>query len=550
MTRVQRILLAAVAFCVFALAASWWAVSAYADRKARMMLGDSREFFVQMVENSLDSVLWYAGVLAAYRLDYSPTPRSVEEMRQLADVLYVDELTVVGTNGIAVASNYGEYVGFDWHTTPETAAYLTLLDPQSKLYKLMQPFRPCVIRHENYRKFGGVVFTNRLGFVQVGYSMERLVNTLAEADTEAFGRWKFGRYGRFGGVDRDGDGIPDPDSARGTDRAVGEVDKLSIRDDTWHRLTFPFAGRLFYAEVPDREFGDQRNAGFALVAAVIVLIVSVFAVILVRLQRSSEKLEQLHREADARTAADLLIAHTIQMSSLPNAATFHPGPRTFGLDAVMLPAREVGGDFYDFFALADGRIACVVGDVSGKGVPAAMFMLMAKNAVRQALHGQDDPARAMADANETLCQDNQAQMFVTIFLAVLDPFSGEVAFVNAGHNRPFVVRADGAVERLDLRGGRFLGLFPGLAYRVGTLRLGTGDRLFLYTDGVTEAQNATKRLYGEPRLRELLASRPHDLCAAVREDVARHVADAPASDDLTLLVLNWRGRSNSNLPPR
>ncbi len=542
MKRIRNLLIASFALGIFALAGAWWAVCAYADLKAKQELSNSRDAFVQRIENTLDGVLWYAAELAADMLDHEAKPREEAEMRKIADTLGLDELTVVGTNGIAVASNFKEFVNFDWHTTPETMAFVELLSPSNPMTKLTQPFRQCVIRHNHYLKFGAIVFPGRSGIVQVGYSMERLVNTLACSDAKAFGSWTFGRYGRFGAVDRNSDKIPDPVPQQiAAAWPMGRIRKIAGADGVWTRMTFPFAGHLFYAEVPEREFGDERNAAFLLAAAVIVALLSVFVTLLVRLRLSSLRLEKLHSEATVRAAEDLRLAHTIQMSTLPRASVFNPECLAYDLEALMLPAREVGGDLYDFFVLADGRIAFVIGDASGKGVPAAMFMLVAKNAIRQALHGQGDPCEAMSAANAALCADNEAQMFVTMVLGVLDPVSGTITYVNAGHTRPYVIRHDGSVERLELRGGRLLGLFSDLSFCSGTVRLMPGDRIFLYTDGVTEALDAQRRLYGAERLKSMLEKNSDDVCNAVRSDVAEHVNGAAASDDLTMLVLSWWG---------
>jgi len=174
-----------------------------------------------------------------------------------------------------------------------------------------------------------------------------------------------------------------------------------------------------------------------------------------------------------------------------------------------------------------------------------MFMHVALNTIQTGFRAVNAVTEAVVGINNYLCEHNEAQMFVTAWFGVLDPATGEVEYVNAGHNRPYVVRKDGRVERIDGRGGLFLGMFPRRSYRSHILKLESGDRLFLYTDGVTEAMDAARQPYGAARLERLLATNSADLCKAVKADVDAHVADAERSDDLTVLELTWYGQ-----PPR
>ena len=303
---------------------------------------------------------------------------------------------------------------------------------------------------------------------------------------------------------------------------------------------FDYRGYRYVAFLPKNYCYAQRNAAFVVTAMVLGAILFLFAYVLVRLARASANLEKLHAAADARTAADLALARTIQMSALPSAEGAFLERLEFSLFAECRPAREVGGDFYDFFHLPDGRLAFLVADVSGKGIPGALFMMEAKNVLKNCLVEFADVAEAVAEANRRLCAGNRAELFVTAWVGLLDP-TGTFEYVNAGHNRPFVRRADGMVEKVTGKGGRFLGMFEDAVYRANVVRLRPGDVLYLYTDGVTEAMNAKGELFGENRLRAELAARRRRIKTAVDE----FVAGAEQSDDMTNMAIFWHGSAET-----
>ena len=273
----------------------------------------------------------------------------------------------------------------------------------------------------------------------------------------------------------------------------------------------------------------------------------------VNARKRSERALQLEREAAAKTAGELGAAHRIQMASLPTAAQAFPGERRFALDALLEPAREVGGDLYDFFMLDRDRAYFMIGDVSGKGLPASLFMVVAKALSKSiALRGGSDMAGIMNAANVELLRENPEMLFVTSVAGILDVASGEVVLCNAGHDAPRRVGLDGRVERLQPADGPPLCVIDDFEYPVQRYQLRPGDCLCLSTDGITEAMNEAGELYGNERLDQLLAGlasqrragRELDAAAilhAVREDVRAHVATAQPSDDLTLLVLCWNG---------
>ncbi|QLA20758.1 SpoIIE family protein phosphatase [Desulfolutivibrio sulfoxidireducens] len=250
-------------------------------------------------------------------------------------------------------------------------------------------------------------------------------------------------------------------------------------------------------------------------------------------------------KAKERMESELKIAKNIQMSFLPKRFPPFPDISHFDLHAALAPAREVGGDLYDFFLLDETHLFFSVGDVSGKGVPAALFMAVTKTLIKGNAESDTDPADILTKVNAELCVDNEQLLFVTMFCAILDFTTGELVFSNAGHNPPVLLRADGATEFLALPRGVFLGVMDEAVYRTGRITLAPGDALLVYTDGVTEAMNEAEQLYSSARLLDLLrAANRTDatgLTNTVMESVLAYEGDAPQADDITVLGLVYKG---------
>ena len=251
-------------------------------------------------------------------------------------------------------------------------------------------------------------------------------------------------------------------------------------------------------------------------------------------------------EAEARMDAELATAKAIQEATLPRTFPPYPDIPKFDIYASMNAARQVGGDFYDYFLIGEdcgpdeGKLGFVIADVSGKGVPAALFMMKAKALLRDYVSSGMDVGEAVAEANRQLCDGNDESMFVTAWVGVLDYQTGHVDYVNAGHNPPLLRQRDGGWQWLRQKSGPVLGLFE-VPYKAHSVECATNDTFLLYTDGVTEAFSATEELYGEERLMATVQANdgkhPHDLQKAVREDVAAWASGAEQSDDITILAL-------------
>ncbi|CAA7612699.1 SpoIIE family protein phosphatase [Magnetospirillum sp. UT-4] len=251
--------------------------------------------------------------------------------------------------------------------------------------------------------------------------------------------------------------------------------------------------------------------------------------------RTREQLSALRQELD--------FARELQLSSLPQVFPPFPDRDEFQIHAAMVPAKEVGGDFYDFFLIDKHHLGFVIGDASGKGVPAAMFIAITRSLIKAVAPLASTPGECMAFVNTMLAADNPQTLFATCFYAVLDTRSGEVAFCNAGHPPALILRTGGGIDAIRDVSGVALGVMEGLEYETGSFRLESGDTVLLYTDGVTEAQNVAEQLYEEYRLIELSASlagfEPEAVIARVNQVVEEFVGDAPQFDDITMLTLRF-----------
>jgi len=251
-----------------------------------------------------------------------------------------------------------------------------------------------------------------------------------------------------------------------------------------------------------------------------------------------------------RISAELNVATQIQADMLPRIFPPFPERGEFDIYAIMNPAKEVGGDFYDFFLVDEDHLAIVIADVSGKGVPAALFMVIAKTLIKNHAQNKESPAGVFTNTNNQLCEGNDAGLFVTSWMAVLTISTGELSYVNAGHNPPLLKRKNGEYEYLRSRPGFVLAGMEGVRYREGSITLEDGDRLFLYTDGVTEATNADKELFGEERLKAALDSVGNapirDMLIFVKEQIDGFVGDAEQFDDITMLGIEYTPTKGRN----
>jgi len=268
-----------------------------------------------------------------------------------------------------------------------------------------------------------------------------------------------------------------------------------------------------------------------------------FNYMLEELDRYIDNLAKVTSEKE-RIGAELSVATHIQSSMLPCIFPAFPDRKEFDIYATMDPAKEVGGDFYDFFMVDERHIAVVVADVSGKGVPAALFMVIGKTLLKDHTRPGVSLGTVFSEVNNLLCSSNSEGMFITAFEGVLDLVTGEFCYVNAGHEVPYLCRKGEDFVPYRVRPGFVLAGMEDIRYREGSLQLEPGDSIFLYTDGIPEATDGKNEMYGSTRLTDILNSHrdkaPGDLLPEIKRDVEQFVKDAPQFDDITMLCLEYR----------
>jgi sigma-B regulation protein RsbU (phosphoserine phosphatase) len=251
--------------------------------------------------------------------------------------------------------------------------------------------------------------------------------------------------------------------------------------------------------------------------------------------------------AKERIESELLIAREMQMSILPKIFPPFPHRREFEIYAVIEPAKEVGGDFYDFFFLNERHFSFVIGDVADKGVPASLYMAVTKTLIKAVAEQGHPPGEILTRVNRELASGNSSSMFVTVFLGILDTLSGRVVYANGGHNPPLLIRPQGSVDFLAPSGDPLVGALEGLSYQTAELVLAPGDSLFLYTDGVTEASNRNGELFSEDRLKDSLQGRqsaaPREVIEVIKARVESFAAGAPQADDIAMLMIRFQGKA-------
>ncbi len=264
----------------------------------------------------------------------------------------------------------------------------------------------------------------------------------------------------------------------------------------------------------------------------------------VLMQRNLAELKKAHDAIEVqrkRMQLELDLGMKIQNNMLPVA---FPDNKEFGLAAYLKPAKELGGDFYDFFFIDDEHLCFCVGDVSGKGVPAALFMAVSKTLIKSSATSELSPSKILQKVNCEISRDNEAMMFVSLFIGVLNIPTGEVLFSNGGHNSPFAVKSDGSVEEINEKHGMVLGFSGAMKYKEGRLLLGRGDSIVLYSDGITEAVNTKGEFYNESGLADSLLVEQSSVCEMLQNVLAkldRFVGSAEQSDDITALILRYNG---------
>jgi len=501
----------------------------------------------------------------------------------------VAEINIIDESGVIVSSTNDDFIGFDMASGKQSAEFLCLLSGEESY---VQSYQPVSFNSSISRKYAGVALPTG-GFVQVGYDAERFQRELTEQVRGAAKNRHVGKNGVIVICDDNLIVVSDTNNREGEslgyelpwkDQSILENKrfKAEIQGVESYCMYTRAEGYYIIAAIPLSEALFSRNiAVYILVFMEILVFAALFAQIYHLIKtlivdnihkinyslaqitggnlnvtvdvRENEEFASLSddinstvstlkhyiAEAEARIDKELEIGRQIQHSALPSVFPPFPERDDFEIFAWMDAAKEVGGDFYDFYLLENNCLAFIVADVSGKGIPGAMFMMTAKTLIKSLVERGREIDEAFTLANQELCENNDAGMFVTAWIGKLNLATGVLQYVNAGHNPPLIRRSNGAFEYLRTRPNFILAGMEGVRYRKHELQLQPGDEIFLYTDGVTEATDKNQCLYGEERLQTLLSNAgkvsSDELCRLLREDIDLFVGEAPQFDDITML---------------
>ncbi len=512
------------------------------------------------------------------------------DLCRLMNSFGLTEINLIDRKGINVASTDGTFCGYDMAGGQQSAEFLALLQGKKEL---VQQYQALSEYPDIFRKYAGVALPTG-GFVQVGYGAVQLQSSMREVVAGFTGYVHVGENGGVILLDAQGIIVSDNQGYEGKSfQAAGMEMPAGIPVDTCFEMVVygqpalcmynRSEGYTIFAYYPLDEAMLYRDAGgYSLIFMEIILFAVIFLLIYFLVKKlvvdnihkinrelakitngnldtrvdvhTNEEFTMLSRdinltvdtlkkyiaEAVARVDQELEFARIVQHSILPTEFPEHP---SFDIFASMVAAREVGGDFYDFYFLDKTKLVLLIADVSGKGIPAAMFMMRSKTLLKSLMGNGLSPAEAFTQANAELSTHNdETCMFVTAWMGVLDLSSGRIEFANAGHNPPLLGKSDG-VSYLKSRPDFVLGGMEDTQYEAQQLQLLPGEVLFLYTDGLTEAMNAKKELYGQERplsvLNKALDRNAYEMAMAMTQDIASYVGKAEPSDDLTMLVLRY-----------
>ena len=544
MQLVGAVLVAFVASMVF----TWMLHTRMTAREAYSLIDSSFRDVEKAIRERIDRRMIRQAMLVRDRLDqmrlqpwWGDPDESSRRLRALADELRVDEICVAGSSGLLTHSARREEVGsLNFRTVGgQAGAFAPLLDSATEI---VQPLMPNTLRGEMVKYVG--VWLPEGGFVQVGANAVSLRRLSRTAVTGVTHDWH---------VNGD-DGNIVVTTALGTVISHSDPDYEGSQwtepvDDECYWKKRVIEGFPVYVVVPKRMAVLERRV-LVWTSAFLNGLALVLAAILVGIVIASYVRSQMR----AQREKEMSMASTIQESAIPRVFPPYPDERRADFFADMKTAKDVGGDFYDFYFTSAGKIVFLVADVSDKGVPAALFMMRAKATIKGIAQTGKPIAEAVSQANAALCQDNGANMFVTAWIGEVELATGTVTYVNAGHNPPLAVLGQSEDRLSFLRdvSGPALGAVEWAQYAPHEIRLAPGDALLLYTDGVTEQMDENGEMFGERRLEaaakasitadpEFVTPRDSALVRAVLAEVTAFSGGAEQSDDHTMLVMRYNG---------
>ena len=528
---------------------------------------------------------------------------SDEFLRGMLDRYKLSEINIVNPEGIIIVSTDTRLVGYDLKSAGlQSAEFLALL---GALPEYVQAFRTIDFDGKTKRKYAAVTLDYG-GFIQVGYDEKAHYASMYVAVLEVVRNRHVGEDGFLIVADSKWNIISDRynNAAQpitiltAMTRDFASIDKAVMFDEgiyiggKFQRCFCMYdetEGFRILAVYPYSEAMASRDVSLKVMTAMQILIFGALFILIFYLVRklvvrnihkineslsaitdgnldtvvdvrshlefdslsndinaTVDTLKRYIKEAEERIDAELAFAKAIQHSALPTVHPLYDNRKEFDIFASMHTAKEVGGDFYDFYFIDEDHLAFLIADVSGKGIPAAMFMMRSKTIIKSYAESGMSVEEVFTLANEKLCEGNDAGMFVTAWMGILNIRNGKILFANAGHNHPLVKHSDGTFEYLKSRAGFVLAGMEGVRYRKNELVLEPGDAIYLYTDGVTEATDLNEELYGEDRLHSILEKYKDEsmevICSEIKKDVDMFAGEAPQFDDITMLALKFKGQ--------
>ena len=534
-----KLVLSVLAAFLLSMAFTWFLHSRLSERDAYKLIDSTFESVEDEITDCVDERLVRQCMAVRERLDEG-YPTDLRSLQDLAREMGVTEISIADAKGDIVHASVPDYLAspgkpaFNFRTAGGKAEdMMCLVDGFATQY--CQPYRSNTANGA-WRKFVGVWMPTTGGFVEIGCDGASLRALSRASLVDLFSNWRVGGTGGIVVTTMSGLVLSDYEEPN------REGAQWEEPDDSFYWKRKEIEGFPTYVMIPRDSAAVQRDV---LVGATAVLngAALVFVALLVGFVISSFVRNQIKLQ----TAKELKMATDIQLAALPNVFPPFPDETSFDIWASMDTAKEVGGDFYDFYFTGSDRVLFLVADVSGKGVPAAMFMMRAKALIKSVAQTGKPIGQAFEEANDALCEGNTSNTFVTVWAGELNIRTGHVSYVNAGHNPP-IVRLGGKVEYLRSRPSLVLGAMAGARYRVQELQLEPGDAIYLYTDGIVEQHNAAGELFGDDRLLATVAGcdkRRDGLLSTVIADVRRHAAGAEQADDCTQLVMRYRGESET-----
>lgn len=451
-----------------------------------------------------------------------------QSLRLFAADYGICEIVIVDSRGIVTGSSEPAYIGYDMAKNKQSAEFLKMLDPGSGIREFAQ--KEMINSAGKTRKYVGIPLEE--GFLQVAYDRRGISDAVSRAVVGLTRAWHVGEAGTVAIADHNGIVVSNA-ASEGEGKPWGGI------PENVYCLEGEIYGYKVYVMSPHSASVPQRNRLIAISTGLNAMSLALVAALVYLLVVSV-----IRAQLAAQQAKDMEMAREIQLSSLPRTFPPFPHETAFGIYATMDTAKEVGGDFYDFYFTGPRKVFFLVADVSGKGIPAALFMMRAKVLVKSLAQSGKSVSEVISLSNDALCEGNDANMFVTVWAAELNLDSGILEYVNAGHNPPAVIGKDGKARFLASPPGLFMGAMGDVPYVQHTARLEPGETIYLYTDGITEQPGRNGAMFGEEALLACLErapESPEELLPFVLKTVFTHANGAEQMDDCTQLAVKYRG---------